>query len=104
MSREDDVGGPSTWEQQAVHEASGRRIFQRTNGFTHTGNNEGTFIGEVKVEEADGSEILMTSVYVDWEYYGSVTATFSADGSSLQIKTSDGQEETHPLPPARKSE
>jgi hypothetical protein len=89
---------PTDWEIADTHEVTGRKVYQHTTGFRHTGNNEGEFTEEIKVEERGGAIILETSMFVEWEYHGHVRVTFSASGDAITLTSSDGQRETCPLP------
>jgi len=90
------------WKMVTEHAATGRRAFQRTARFEHTGNNEGTMEDDIKVVDADGTVLLETTMEIDWEYFGSISVAFSEDGGSVVVTGSDGQSDHHELaPPAR---
>ena len=85
------------WECVETNTATGRKLWKRTESFENTGNNEGTMSDGIRVTGPDDTELLRTSMHIDWEYFGSITAAFIEDGAAVRITGSDGQSEVHQL-------
>lgn len=84
---------PTQWKEAASHDATGRKAFQRTVDFEHTGNNEGKMTVEVQVKESTGTVIAETSMFIEWEYHSNVRVEFSENGQSVTLTGSDGDTE-----------
>lgn len=65
---------------------------KRKSGFENTGNNEGTMSEEIRVRHKDGTVFLQREVTIHWEYFGQIDASFSDDGKSVVVTTSQGRD------------
>lgn len=88
-----DSSRHSPWKLIETSETTGRQLWERPEGFERTGNHEGTITCGIRVTDVEGVELLRTSVTVEWEYHGSVSAHFILDATAILVKGSNDFEQ-----------
>ena len=75
---------------------------KRRSGFENTGTNEGTMREVIRVRHRDGTVYLQREVTLHWAHFDQIGASFSDDGKSVVVTTSQGRDRVWALSDARR--